>query len=132
MDYSITNDELFSSRPSFLERVMTMFSSDKVSLEGEVDGLRADYAMALDQCQMMKQHIQDLESKVDQINATIDLRPEAAEPEMPYSTAIVLAKRGCDREEIREACGLTDSETDLIITLHNKNDEHADNSMLAN
>ena len=136
MDYLISDDDLFSSKPSFFERMSSMladkFVSKKPSLDTQVDGLRADYAMAMDHCQMMKQHIQDLESKLDNMTATMDLRPEAVEPEVPYSTAIVLAKRGCDKQEIQQACGLTDSEADLILTLHNKAHTHTANSMLAN
>ncbi len=136
MDYSISDDELFSSRPSFFERVSMIisnkFTSNKSSAEAQIDGLRADYAMAMDHCQMMKQHIQDLESKLDQMNASMDLRPEVVEPEVPYSTAIVLAKRGCDKQEIQEACGLTDSEADLILTLHNGVHGQSANSVLAN
>lgn len=136
MNYSISDDDLFSNRPSFFERMSSIFGNKTVnkksSLYSQIDGLRADYAMALDHCQMMKQHIQELESKLDHINATMDLRPEAVEPEAPYTTAIVLAKRGCDKKEIQEACGLTDSETDLILTLHNKAQGQQPNSMLAN
>jgi len=136
MDYSISDDDLFSSRPSFFERMSSIlaekFVGKKPSLDTQIDGLRADYAMAMDHCQMMKQHIQGLENKLDNMNATMDLRPEAVEPEVPYSTAIVLAKRGCNRQEIQEACGLTDSEADLILTLHNKVHGQAANSMLAN
>ena len=136
MDYSISDDELFSSRPSFLERVSTVitntFVTKRSSAESQIDGLRADYAMAMDHCQMMKQHIQDLESKLDHMNASMDLRPEVIEPEVPYSTAIVLAKRGCDKQEIQDACGLTDSEADLILTLHNRAHGQSPNTVLAN
>ncbi len=131
MDYSITRDELFGAKPSLMEMIITRFSKKKY-LESKIDGLCADYAMALDQCQLMKQHIQNLESKIDHMHATIDLRPEAVEPEMPYSTAIVLAKRGCDKEEIRDTCGLTESEADLIITLHKKSQGQVHNTVLAN
>ena len=136
MEYTITDNELFSTKPSFFERISTMISrkifAKKPTLDDQIDGLRADYAMAMDHCQMMKQHIQELESKLDNMTATMDMRPESVEPEVPYSTAIVLAKRGCDKREIQEACGLTDSEADLILTLHNKAHGHASNSMLAN
>ncbi len=136
MNYSISDDELFSTKPTFIERIssafINTFFAKKPSYINQIDGLRADYAMAMDHCQMMKQHIQDLESKLDNMTATMDLRPEAVEPEVPYSTAIVLAKRGCDKQEIQEACGLTDSEADLILTLHNNAHRHAENSMLAN
>ena len=131
MDYSITRDDLFGAKPSLLELILTRFSKKKV-LENKIDGLCADYAMALDQCQLMKQHIQNLESKIDHMHATIDLRPDAIEPEMPYSTAIVLAKRGCDREEIRDTCGLTDSEADLIITLHRESQGQVQSTVIAN
>ena len=133
MDYSITNDGVFSTRASLLEKLISSFSKKKTPVENQIDGLKSDYAMALDQCQMMKQHIQELESKIDHMNATMDLRPEKVEPEMPYSTAIVLAKRGCDIEEIRDACGLTESEANLIVTLHN-GDAHkqSHNTLLAN
>ena len=136
MDYSISDDDLFSTKHSFFERMSSAiadkFVGKKLTLDTQIDGLRADYAMAMDHCQMMKQHIQNLESKLDNMTATMDLRPESVEPEVPYSTAIVLAKRGCDKREIQEACGLTDSEADLILTLHNKSHEQAANSMLAN
>ncbi|MFK7795446.1 MAG: DUF2802 domain-containing protein [Gammaproteobacteria bacterium] len=136
MDYSISDDDLFSTKPSFFERMSAVitdkFIGKKPTLDTQIDGLRADYAMAMDHCQMMKQHIQELENKLDNVTATMDLRPEAIEPEVPYSTAIVLAKRGCDKREIQEACGLTDSEADLILTLHNKTHGQMSNSMLAN
>ena len=132
MNYSITDDDIFATRPSLIARIFSKFSKKNNPIENQIDGLKSDYAMALDQCQLMKQHIQDLESKIDHLNATVDLRPEAVEPEMPYSTAIVLAKRGCDKEEIREACGLTDSEADLILTLHNRTEGHSRGSVLAN
>ncbi|MDW3094379.1 MAG: DUF2802 domain-containing protein [Gammaproteobacteria bacterium] len=136
MDYSISDNDLFTSRPSLLERISAIifnnFVAKKSTTKSQIDGLRADYAMAMDQCQLMKQHIQDLESKFDNMNASMDLRPEANEPEVPYSTAIVLAKRGCDKHEIQEACGLTDSEADLILTLHNRTHGQSSNSVLAN
>jgi hypothetical protein len=136
MDHSISDDEFFSTKSSFLERMSSIFADKftgkKPSRDTQIDGLRADYAMAMDHCQMMKQHIQDLESKLDNMTATMGFRPEAVEPEVPYSTAIVLAKRGCDKREIQEACGLTDSEADLILTLHNKMHGDAVNSMSAN
>ncbi len=132
MNYTIADNDIFSTKPSLLERILLRISKKQTPLECQIDGLKSDYAMALDQCQLMKQHIQELESKIDHLNATMDLRPEAVEPEMPYSTAIVLAKRGCDKEEIREACGLTDSEADLILTLHNKTTRQADSTVLAN
>ena len=137
MDYSITDDNLFSARPSFTERMATFFlvhknKSKKASLDKKMDGLRSDYAMAMDHCQMMKQHIQELESKLDEMTAKMSVRQEVATPEVPYSTAIVLAKRGCDKQEIQQACGLTDSEADLILTLHNKSHGQVCNSVLAN
>ena len=132
MNYSITDDDIFSTKPSLMERIILKLSKKHTPVENQLDGLKSDYAMALDQCQLMKQHIQELESKIDHMNATMDLRPETIEPEMPYSTAIVLAKRGCDKEEIKDACGLTDSEADLILTLHNKSSEQSRNSVLAN
>jgi len=132
MDYSITDDDIFSTKPSLLERIVLRLNKKKIPVEDQIDGLKSDYAMALDQCQMMKVHIQELESKIDHMHATMDLRPETVEPEMPYSTAIVLAKRGCDKEEIREACGLTDSEAELILTLHNKSKPQSHTTMLAN
>ncbi len=132
MNYTITDEDIFTKKSSLLEKVILKFFKKQSPVENQIDGLKSDYAMALDQCQMMKQHIQELENKIDQMNATMDLRPEALEPEMPYSTAIVLAKRGCSKEEIREACGLTDSETDLILTLHNKSDSQVPGAILAN
>lgn len=132
MDYTITDDDMFSTRPSLLGRIISRITKKNTPIDNQIDGLKSDYAMALDQCQMMKQHIQDLESKIDHMTASLDLRPETVEPEMPYSTAIVLAKRGCGKEEIREACGLTDSEAELILTLHNKANQQSHNTMLAN
>jgi hypothetical protein len=136
MDYSISDVNLFTTKPSFFERtslvIAGMFVSNKTPSNTQIDGLHADYAMAMDQCQMMKQHIQDLESKLDNLNATMDVRQEVVEPEVPYSTAIVLAKRGCDKQEIQQACRLTDSEADLILTLHNNAHEYEGNSQLAN
>ena len=132
MNYTITNDDIFSTKQSLLEKIISKFTKKYIPVKNQIDGLKSDYAMALDQCQMMKQHIQVLESKIDHMNATLDLRPEATEPEMPYSTAIVLAKRGCGKDEIKEACGLTDSEAELILTLHNKSVQSTHNSVLAN
>ena len=131
MDYSISRDDLFGAKPSFVELIISRLSKKKL-LENKIDGLCADYAMALDQCQLMKQHIQNLESKIDHMHATMDLRPDVVEPEMPYSTAIVLAKRGCNKDEIRDTCGLTDSEADLIITLHRKSQGHVQSTVIAN
>tara|TARA_R110002096_G_scaffold109088_5_gene238808 strand:+ start:28 stop:438 length:411 start_codon:yes stop_codon:yes gene_type:complete len=136
MDYTITDNEMFPAKPSFFERMSSIFSTTssnrKHSLDAQIDGLRADYAMALDNCQMMKQHIQDLENKLDNMTATMNLRPEIKDSETPYSTAIVLAKRGCDKQEIQDACGITDSEVELILTLHNKVYGHTSDSVLAN
>ncbi len=131
MDYSITRDELFGAKPSLVELILSRFTKKKV-LENKIDGLCADYAMALDQCQLMKQHIQNLESKIDHMHATLDLKHETVEPEMPYSTAIVLAKRGCNKDEIRDTCGLTDSEADLIVTLHRKSQGQVQSTVIAN
>ena len=132
MSYSLTNEDILTTKPSLIDRIVLIFYRKKIPLQSQIDGLKSDYAMALDQCQLMKQHIQELESKIDHMNATMDLRPETVEPEVPYSTAIVLAKRGCDKQEIREACGLTDSEADLILALHNNTAGQARNTMLAN
>ena len=131
MDYSITKNDLYTRRTSVFEKLTAIFSRN-IKLKKQIDGLRSDYAMTLDQCQMMKQYIQNLENKIDHIHATMDLRPEAVEPEMPYSSAIVLAKRGCDKDEIREACGLTDSEADLILALHKKTHGSAQTTVVAN
>jgi hypothetical protein len=136
MDYSISGENLFTTKPSFFERtslvIAGMFVSNKIPSSTQIDGLHADYAMAMDQCQMMKQHIQGLESKLDNLTATIDVRQVVVEPEVPYSSAIILAKRGCDKQEIQQACGLADSEADLILTLHNKALGPDANSLLAN
>ena len=131
MDYSITKDELYGRRSSLFENLVTLLTGKK-KLVKQLDSLRADHAMTLDQCQLMKEHIQNLETKIDSINAAMDLRPETSEPEMPYSSAIVLAKRGCGKDEIRQACGLTDSEADLILALHKKTQNPAQSNVLAN
>lgn len=131
MEYTTNQNTLFFVRPLVLKNLFMRLTRSKSALKNQIDGLKSDYAMALDQCQLMKQHIQDLEFKIDNMNASIDLRSDSVEQEMPYSTAIILAKRGCNKEEIREACGLTDSEADLILALHNKPSDNLQNSMIA-
>lgn len=98
----------------------------------KVNGLQADYAMAMDQCQLMKQHILELESKISNMNAKVELQPEAKDVETPYSVAILLAKRGCERDEIIKECGLTESEADLILALHNRAADSSANSIAVN
>ena len=95
----------------------------------KINGLQADYAIALDQCQLMKQHILELENKISQMNAKVEMQPEAKDIETPYSVAILLAKRGCGREEIIKECGLTESEADLILALHNKAPDSSQSSV---
>ena len=98
----------------------------------KVNGLQADYAIAMDQCQLMKQHILELENKISNMNAKVELQPEAKDVETPYSVAILLAKRGCERDEIIKECGLTESEADLILALHNRAADPSANSIAVN
>ena len=98
----------------------------------KINGLQADYAMAMDQCQLMKQHILELENKISNMNAKVELQPEAKDVETPYSVAILLAKRGCERNEIIKECGLTESEADLILALHNRTVDSSPNSIAVN
>ena len=86
----------------------------------QIDGLQADNAIAMDQCQLLKEHVQMLEDKISSMHAISELRTENKEHETPYSTAILLAKKGCQRAELISECGLTESEADLIMALHNK------------
>ena len=98
----------------------------------KINGLQADYAMAMDQCQLMKQHILELENKISSMNAKVELQPEVKDVETPYSVAILLAKRGCERDEIIKECGLTESEADLILALHNRATDSSPNSIAVN
>ena len=98
----------------------------------KIDGLQADYAIAMDQCQLMKQHILELENKISSMNAKVELQPEVKDIESPYSVAILLAKRGCGREEIIMECGLTESEADLILALHNRAPESSPETIAVN
>ncbi len=131
MEYTANQNTIIFTQSSLLKKIFMRLKRNKSPLENQIDGLKSDYAIALDQCQLMKQHIQDLEFKIDNMSASIDLRSDSVEQEMPYSTAIILAKRGCSKEEIREACGLTDSEADLILALHNKPSDNLRSSMIA-
>lgn len=98
----------------------------------KIDGLQADYAIAMDQCQLMKQHILELENKISNMNAKVELQPEVKDVESPYSVAILLAKRGCGKDEIITECGLTESEADLILALHNRAPETSPGSIAVN
>ena len=131
MDYYLqkptTNERVGVSLRRFFSNLLR-----KKALNRKIDGLRADYAMAMDQCQLMKQHILDLESKISNMNAKVELHPEVKDSETPYSVAILLAKRGCGREEIIKECGLTESEADLILALHNRAHETSQNTIAVN
>ncbi len=105
---------------------------DNRTLIKQIDGLQADYAIAMDQCQLMKQHIQDLESKISNMNVKVELRPDVRDVETPYSFAIVLAKKGCGKKEIIEECGLTESEADLILALHNRRADDSPSTIAVN
>ena len=105
---------------------------NKKALARKIDGLQADYAIAMDQCQLMRQHILDLENKISNMNAKVELQPEVKDHETPYSVAILLAKRGCERQEIIKECGLTESEADLILALHNRAHESSQNTIAVN
>ena len=93
MEHSITRDHLYARKTSLFEKIAAIFFTKK-SLTEQLDDLRAGHAVTLDQCQLMQAHIQNLETKIDKI--------------------------GCGKEEIRQACGLTDSEADLIVALHKR------------
>lgn len=97
MDYSITRDDLYTRKTSLFEKIVATFFTKK-SLTEQLDDLRADHAMTLDQCHLMKAHIQRLETKIDKINSAIDFRSESSESQMSYSSAILLVKRGCGKE----------------------------------
>lgn len=86
-------------------------------LRRQLDGMQADYAIMSDQYQLLKEHIFELEKKLTDINVSSEDQ-ESVEMETPYSVAILLAKKGCERGEIIRECGLTDSEADLILALH--------------
>ena len=130
--------EYFMEKPSrsmsidvgFRNLVEKIFGSKP--LIRKINGLQADYAIAMDQCQLMKQHILELENKISSMNAKVELQPDVKDVETPYSVAILLAKRGCDREEIITECGLTESEADLILALHNRAPETSQNSIAIN
>ena len=105
---------------------------DNRALIKQVDSLRADYAITMDQYQLMKQHIQELENKISSMNAKVELRPEAKDIETPYSIAIMLVKKGCGKEEIIKECGLTESEADLIMALHNRGSSDSHTTIAVN
>lgn len=119
MEHSMTRDHLYARKTSLFEKIAAIFFTKK-SLTEQLDDLRAGHAVTLDQCQLMQAHIQNLETKIDKINSALDFRSEAGESQMSYSSAILLVKKGCGKEEIRQACGLTDSEADLIVALHKR------------
>lgn len=123
------------SRTVSIDTGLKSFFSNLLSrkaLVRKIDGLQADYAMAMDQCQLMKQHVLDLESKISSMNAKVELQPDVKNVETPYSVAILLAKRGCERSEIIKECGLTESEADLILALHNRAPGSVQNTIAVN
>lgn len=67
----LQDDDLFKTKPAFFEKMFTyLFNGISIKrnpIEKQLDGLHADHAMALDQCQLMKQHIQALENKIAQL-----------------------------------------------------------------
>ena len=119
MEYLLDKPDSSTRVGSAIKNRLLSFMNNRALLR-KLDGLQADYAIAMDQCQLMKQHIQELESKIANMNAKVELRPEAKDLETPYSVAIMLAKKGCSRSEIIGDCGLTESEADLILALHNR------------
>lgn len=98
------------------QRIAAWFDNKK--LRKQLDGVQADHAIMSDQYQLLKKHVFDLEKKLSEINKESDTAEKTKEIETPYSVAILLAKKGCERHEIIKECGLTDSEADLILALH--------------
>lgn len=131
MDYYFEKPSRTASIDTGLKSFFSNLLSKK-TLVRKIDGLQADYAMAMDQCQLMKQHILDLESKMSSMNAKVELKPDVKDVETPYSVAILLAKRGCERDEIIKECGLTESEADLILALHNRAPGASQNTIAIN
>lgn len=97
-------------------RISSWFDNQK--MKKQLDGMQADYAILTDQYQLIKNHVFELEKKISEINESSAAKGENRELETPYSVAILLAKKGCERNEIIKECGLTDSEADLILALH--------------
>ena len=128
MEYYFNNANRSVSFDTSFKTLLSKWFGNKELLR-KINGLQADYAIALDQCQLMKQHILELENKISQMNAKVEMQPEAKDIETPYSVAILLAKRGCEREEIIKECGLTESEADLILALHNKAPDSSQSSV---
>lgn len=91
---------------------------DNKALRKKLDGMQADHAIMSDQYQLLKKHIFQLEKKLADINNIPKANHDKKEMETPYSVAILLAKKGCERNDIIRECGLTDSEADLILALH--------------
>ena len=131
MDYYFEKPQRSMNVDVSFKGLLSKWFGNKTLLR-KVNGLQADYAMAMDQCQLMKQHILELENKISSMNAKVELQPEVKDVETPYSVAILLAKRGCERDEIIKECGLTESEADLILALHNRADESSQNSIAVN
>ena len=131
MEYLLEKPTRPRRAKSPIRNLFSSFLSKKVLLR-RIDGLQADYAIAMDQCQLMKQHILELENKIGNVNAKVELQPEAKDIETPYSVAILLAKRGCGKDEIIKECGLTDSEADLILTLHNRAPQSSPDTIAVN
>ena len=131
MDYYFEKPSRTVSIDTGLKSFFSNLLSKKALLR-KIDGLQADYAMAMDQCQLMKQHVLDLESKISSMNAKVELQPDVKDVETPYSVAILLAKRGCERGEIIKECGLTESEADLILALHNRAPGASQNTIAIN
>ena len=92
----------------------------KQALLKKVNDLEADYAMVMDQCQAMKEHVAELEQKISSFDQNAKPLVEVEENEAPYSLAILLAKRGHDKQDLVKMCNLTENEADLIISLHNR------------
>ena len=105
---------------------------DNRRLRKQLNGLQADYAIMTDQCQMMKEHIQNLQEKIEDMTENSDRTSSVIDAETPYSVAILLAKKGCSRPDIIRECGLTESEADLILALHNRADIPESNTIAAN
>jgi hypothetical protein len=105
------------NQSGFKARIAAWFDNKK--LRKQLDGMQADHAIMCDQYQMLKKHVFQLEKKLAEINKANGKSENSKDMETPYSVAILLAKKGCERNEIIKECGLTDSEADLILALHN-------------
>lgn len=107
---------VIKNQPGLKARISAWFDNKK--LRKQLDGMQADNAIMSDQYQLLKKHVFQLEKRLSEINSTSDASKKNKEMETPYSIAILLAKKGCERNEIIKECGLTDSEADLILALH--------------